>query len=109
MTVARVTLAEVDTVRLDLATALARFRDSVLPALEEQPGYAGCYVLTTDEGKAVVLTFWETDGAAEAALASGHYERQVAKFMTSFRAPPGRETYDVAITDVPSTLLPGPR
>ena len=87
--IARVTLADVDAVRTSLAEALELFRASVSPALAEQNGYEGCYVLTTPEGKAMVLTFWEDEDAAEAGLASGHYHAQVGKFVTFFHSPPG--------------------
>jgi heme-degrading monooxygenase HmoA len=87
--IARVTLAEVDTVRLSMASAVEVFRASVLPALHEQDGYEGCQVLTTPEGKAAVVTFWESEEAAQAGVESGYYAEQVAKFVTIFRAPPG--------------------
>jgi len=105
--VARVTLAEVDTVRLSVDAAVALYESSVLPVLQAQAGYAGCYVLTTPEGKALVLTLWESEEAAEAGLASGYYGEQVAKFVTSFRAPAGRETYTVAIAQ-PGVAPPVP-
>ena len=66
--VARVTLAEVDAVRMSMTEALELFRASVFPALREQDGYEGCYVLTTPEGKALVFTFWRDEEAAEAGL-----------------------------------------
>jgi len=100
--VARVTLAEVDAVRMSIDAALELYRTSVVPALHEQGGYQGCYVLTTPEGKAMVLTFWEDEDAAEAGLASGHYHAQVGKFVTFFHAPPGRELYDVGVADLPA-------
>jgi len=99
--VARVTLAEVDVVRLRLDAALELYRTSVIPALRAQPGYEGCYVLTTTEGKALVMTLWSDADAADAGLRSGHYAGQVAKFATLFRSPPGRDTYDVGIADAP--------
>lgn len=102
MTVARVTLAEVDTMRTSVDAAVELFRRSVLPALRAQQGYTGSYVLATPQGKAVVVTFWETDADAEKGIASGYYGEQVAKFVTFFRAPSGRETYGVALVD------PGP-
>ena len=68
-----------------------------MPALRAQDGYEGCYVLATPEGKALVLTFWSDDEAADAGLAGGRsfYAEQVEKFVTIYRSPPGRETYDV--------------
>ena len=99
--IARVTLADVDAVRTSLAEALELFRASVSPALAEQNGYEGCYVLTTPEGKALAITFWADEGAAERSLASGLYAAQVEKFVTLMRTPPGREAYDVSIADAP--------
>jgi heme-degrading monooxygenase HmoA len=101
--VARVTLAEVDVLRTSLDDAVRRYGESVLPVLEAEEGYAGSYVLTTPAGKALVVTFWDTPEAADAGLRSGLYEAQVAKFVTFFRAAPGRETYDVAISDAPAS------
>jgi heme-degrading monooxygenase HmoA len=94
-------LAEVDAVRVSIDSAVEIFRESVLPALYEQEGYEGCYVLATPEGKALVMTFWESEEAAEVGLASGFYGEQVEKFVTLYRAPPGRVAYEVKIADAP--------
>jgi heme-degrading monooxygenase HmoA len=98
--VARVTLAEVDVVRQNLDRLVEFYRQSVMPEQRAQDGYEGGYVLTTPEGKALVMTFWRDEDAAEAGLASGFYGDQVQKFVTVFKAPPGREMYDVAVADV---------
>jgi heme-degrading monooxygenase HmoA len=103
--VARVTLAEVDAVRMSMDDAVELYQSSVVPALHEQDGYEGCYVLTTPEGKALVLTFWESEGTADAGLASGYYAEQVEKFVTFFRAPPGRETYEVSLAEAPEAAI----
>ena len=100
--VARVTLAEIDAVRMSVARAVEQFEESVIPELQQEPGYQGCYVLTTPEGKALAITFWTDDEAAERSLASGLYAAQVDKFVTLMRTPPGREAYDVSIADVPA-------
>lgn len=99
--VARVTLAEIDAVRQSVSDAVATFTGSVIPALRKQPGYQGCYVLTTSDGKALVMTFWDKEADAEAGVASGAYAGHVERFATLFRAPPGRETYDVVVADLP--------
>jgi heme-degrading monooxygenase HmoA len=101
--VARATVAEIDAVRMSVAKAVELFQESVVPALRDQDGYEGAYVLLSDEGKALVLTFWETEEAAAAGLAGARsfYDRQVDKFMTIFRSPPGRELYRVALADAP--------
>jgi heme-degrading monooxygenase HmoA len=101
--VARVTLAEIDAVRMSIRSAVKLFDESVLPELREQDGYEGCYVLTTPEGKALVMTLWRDEEAAEAGIASGAYGDRVERFVTIIRAAPGRETYDVAVADVELT------
>lgn len=101
---ARVTMAEIDTIRMSLEAAIERFEQLVLPSLREQDGYDGAYVLVTPDGKALVLTFWESDEAAQAGIASGFHAEQVAKFATVFRSPPGRETYEVAVADAPAAV-----
>lgn len=99
--VARATLAEIDPVRLNVGQAVERFKESVLTALHGQEGYEGAYVLLSPEGKVLVLTFWESDEAARASRLSGFYAEQVEKFLTVFRAPPGREAYDVVVAETP--------
>jgi heme-degrading monooxygenase HmoA len=99
--VARVTLAEVDLLRTSLEDAVELYRESVLPTLHDHEGYEGGYVLVTPEGKALALTFWATEEDAQAGLASGMYAANVERFVTIFRAPPGRETYDVVIAEPP--------
>ena len=95
----RVTLVEVDTVRTGIDEALALFAERVFPALREQDGYEGVLVLTTPEGKGMIVSFWESEEAADAAsaFAAGALERH----MTLFRAPPGREHYEVAFAELP--------
>jgi len=102
--VARVTLAEVDVVRQSLGGMVEFFKEAVMPAQHAQDGFEGGYVLTTPEGKALVLAFWRDEAAAEAGMASGFYGEQVQKFVTVFKAPPGREMYDVAVADVPAVV-----
>ena len=102
--VARVTLAEIDTVRLPLEKAVELFETSILPTLHEQDGYEGCYVFATPEGKAQAVTFWRDAEAAETGVASGYYGEQVEKFVAVFRSPPGRELYEVVVADTPAAV-----
>ena len=101
--VARATMAEIDPVRMSIDDAVDLFRGSVVPALHDQEGYEGVYVLLSTEGKALVLTFWSTEEAADAGIAGGRgfYAEQIEKFVTLYRAPPGRETYEVVLADAP--------
>jgi hypothetical protein len=100
--VARVTLAEIDAVRMSVGRAVEFFEESVMPDLRNEPGYEGCYVLTTPEGKALVMTFWTDDKSADRSMASGLYATQVDKFVTLLRTPPGRETYELSVADAPA-------
>ena len=100
--VARVTLAEFDTVRMSIDAAVELYKESVVPELQQQPGYEGVYVLANPQGKLLTMTFWENEEAAEAGISSGYYTAQVEKFVTYFRAPAGRETYEVALAEAPS-------
>jgi hypothetical protein len=104
--VARVTIAEIDFVRMSLEEAVAVFRDSVIEALREQDGYEGAMVLVSPQGQALALTLWRDDETANAGLEGGRsfYAEQLEKFVTIYRAPPGRETYDVVVDDLPAAL-----
>jgi heme-degrading monooxygenase HmoA len=105
--VARATMAEIDPVRMSVGDAVELFRGSVVPALHEQPGYEGVYVLVSPDGQALVLTFWESEAAADAGLAGSRsfYSEQVEKFVTLYKAPPGRETYQVVLAEEPAALV----
>ena len=103
--VAQVTLADIDLVRVSLGAVTDLYRDSVVPALQDEPGYCGVYGMATPEGKAMVITFWETEEDAERHIASGVYDEQVEKVVTFYRATPGRESYQVMITDMPTVPI----
>ncbi|MGZ4356597.1 MAG: antibiotic biosynthesis monooxygenase family protein [Gaiellaceae bacterium] len=103
MMVARVTVAEIDPVRQDPRRAIERFESDLLPALHEQDGYEGCYVLLSEEGKVLVVSFWSSEEAARATRVSGFYQSQIEKLsdFVFFRAPPGREGYEVVVAEAP--------
>jgi hypothetical protein len=97
---ARLTLLEIDTLRTSMDAAVERFRGEVLPLLQQQDGYDGVLVLTTGEGKAAVVSLWRTSEAAVASETTGFYGEAIGRFTTIFRAPPGRELYDVQVADL---------
>jgi heme-degrading monooxygenase HmoA len=101
----RVTLLEIDAVRVGIDDAVRVFREGVLPGLRAQDGYRGALVLATPEGKGVIVSLWATEEAATAAaeLASEAIERHT----TMFRAPPGREHYEVVVYDLPDSTADG--
>jgi heme-degrading monooxygenase HmoA len=102
--IARATIAEIDFLRMGLDESVDLFRDSVIAALQEQDGYEGCMVLVSPQGQALALTFWRDEEAADAGLTGGRsfYAAQVEKFVTIYRSPPGRETYEVVLADLPT-------
>jgi hypothetical protein len=104
--IARVLEGEIDAVRMSLDDAVDVVRGSVVPALRDQEGYGGMYLLLTDEGKALAISLWITEEAAEAGTVDSRplYEDEIEKFTAIYRAAPGRETYRVALADGP----PGP-
>jgi hypothetical protein len=78
------------------------FNEHTLPRLRESPGYQGVVVLTTSEGKGALLSLWDT--AEQASTGDGaFYGDELARYATLFRSPPGRERYEVALTDLPLT------
>ena len=94
----RVTQLEIDTLRMGVDEALELFRNEVVPVMREQEGYDGAYVLATPDGKAVLISFWETE---EQAHETPFYSAAIAEWMTLFRAPPGHESYEVRFADAP--------
>ena len=105
--VVRATEAEIDVVRSNPADAIALFKESVLPSLHEEEGYQGCYVLLSDEGKLLVLSFWTSDETAKASRLSGFYKDQIEKFsdLVVYRQAPGREAYDVVLAETPQEAI----
>jgi hypothetical protein len=99
----RVTQFEIDTLRVPVVDVVERFREDVLPRLHEQDGFEGALAFTTPEGMALLVTLWET---AEAADASAEFATELREqFVTVFRAPPGREHYEVAVFELPGITV----
>lgn len=96
----RVTLLEIDAVRTDVDGALERYREEVLSKLREQPGYEGAFVMLNPDGQGLVMSLWSSDETlqATAPLAGA----ALHSFATIFKAPPGREQYEVRIADLPA-------
>ena len=100
---ARTTLFEIDTLRISLNEAVKQYRESIVPEARKQTGYRGMYVMATPEGKGLILSLWESEDDAKEGMASGYYDEQVAKFVTMFRSPPGRDQYEVVFSEVTGT------
>jgi len=101
---ARLTLLEIDTVRVSMDEALDRFRVEIAPQLRDQPGYRGVFVLTTEEGKGALLSLWETEEQAAVNGEHQFYGEALGSFATLFRSAPGRERYEVVYVDEPTRI-----
>ena len=78
--------------------ALDIFKNSLLPAAQQQNGFRSIYILVDrTANKATGFSLWETQGDVAALMESGFYQEQVAKFAAVFAAPPEREVYEVAL------------
>ena len=66
--IARATMAEIDPVRMSVDDAVELFRDLSLPRSTSSRATKACYVLVSPEGQALVLTFWDSEEAADAGL-----------------------------------------
>jgi hypothetical protein len=95
---ARVTQLEIDVMRATVAEATALFEAEVLPALRRRAGFRGAVVLANPMGFGTIVTLWEneTDAAPDE-----EYEATLARYVTLFRSPPGRELYEVVLADLP--------
>ena len=99
----RVTLLEIDTLRTTIDDAVAMFEERVLPRLREQDGYEGVVVLANPDGKAMLVSVWEDEEAANAS--AGFATGALEEFVTMFRSPPGREGYDVVRAEMPGVMV----
>ena len=76
--------------------AIAIFKDSVIPAAQQQKGFKNAYLLvdrSADRG--IGFSLWETEADVAALASNGFYQEQVAKFAAVFAGPPEREVYEV--------------
>ena len=96
----RVTLLDIDTLRVDIDDVLERFETEVLPRVRELPGYEGVTVMVTPDGKGMVVTFWDTEEAV--AGSAGVAATAADEFVTLYRSPAGREHYRVAYAELPA-------
>jgi heme-degrading monooxygenase HmoA len=93
---ARVTIIEVDLDHVDEMKAI--YQDSVVPAVRQQKGCQGIYLLIDRATrKGMSITLWDTEADMAAGETSGFYQQQVNKFQDVWEAPPVRETYEVSV------------
>ncbi len=78
--------------------AIAIFKDSVMPAAQQQKGFRNGYLLVDrSANRGIGISLWETEADVVALATSGFYQEQVAKFAAVFAGPPEREVYEVGV------------
>jgi hypothetical protein len=95
---ARLTQLEIDVMRTSVAEATERFDAEVLPDLRRRRGFRGAVVLANPMGFGIVVTLWDRE---EDAAPDTEYEAALARYVTLFRSPPGRELYEVVVAELP--------
>jgi len=95
---ARLLRLQIKIERIDEATRL--FEESVIPLCKNQKGYKGAYFLTDRKtGVSIPITLWESEEDMLATESSHFFQEQLVKFMTFFKTPPIRETFEVIVQD----------
>ena len=81
----------------DVDEAVARFDESVIPAAEQEEGFAGALLLVKSDGQALVIDLADSLEHAQANEKSGFYQSQIAKFADKIVDRPTRELYEVRV------------
>lgn len=90
---------------MDTKEVVRIYRDSVVPAAREQPGFKGALLLTDSTGIGMSITLWETEEDREKGEASGFYKEQINKFADHLIETPVRKHYDVGVLHYDASVL----
>lgn len=96
---ARLTRIQVRIERVEHSVKI--FTESIVPAAKQQKGYRGIFLFmnpVTGEGTTLVLFDSEKDCLASEE--NHYYQEQLVKVMNFFTAPPVREGYEIAFSDL---------
>ena len=74
------------------------YESSIVPAMQEQPGFKGTTLLVNGEtNTAISISLWETEADMQAGEASGYLQAQFAKAGPHLASPPATEHYEVSV------------
>ena len=81
-----------------MAEAISIYAESIVPAMQYQPGFEGAnLMINEDTDTAVSTTYWETKTAMLASEASGYLQGRLAQIGELLTAPPANSHYEVAV------------
>ncbi len=91
---ARVTTVQYQPGKADEATQI--FRESIVPAAKQQPGFKDIIgLIDRSTGKGMAIALWETEADMKAGATSGFLQTQLNKIASLLAAAPVIETYEV--------------
>jgi heme-degrading monooxygenase HmoA len=74
------------------------YEDSIVPAMQEQPGFLGTTFLVNETANKVIsISLWATETDMQASEASGYLQAQIAKVAAFITAPPTNEHFETAV------------
>ncbi len=74
------------------------YRNSVVPAASQQPGFEGAFLLTDHgAGIGISIIMWRTEEDRAAGEASEFHQEQISKFSALFTGTPVRKHYEVSV------------
>tara|TARA_B100001559_G_scaffold309978_1_gene304830 strand:+ start:366 stop:653 length:288 start_codon:yes stop_codon:yes gene_type:complete len=74
------------------------FQESVLPLIENQPGFVKFHLYSNEKDNIIIVnSFWNTKENIETVFTSGIYQEQVSKFEKLFSSSPIRSVFEVSI------------
>ena len=81
----------------DLGKAISIYRESVIPAAQEQKGFRSALLFTdSGTGKAVSITLWDSEDDLIKGQESGYYQEQIAKFSDILIRLPDQVGYELS-------------
>jgi heme-degrading monooxygenase HmoA len=92
---ARVAQVRIDPRQMDEARRI--YAEGVVPALQQQAGFAGVLLLTQPEtGRGISITIWDSESSRVAGEVGGFYQEQIGRFAGMFTETPVRDAFEVS-------------
>ena len=96
---ARLTRIQVRVERVEHSVKI--FKESIVPAAKQQKGYRGILLFMNPKtGEGTTLALFDSEKDCLASEENHYYQEQLVKVMNFFTAPPVREGYEVAFSDL---------